>query len=1014
MNQSNWVQFAGTGMAKTMQLVVLHALVRAVKGMNLNPTGKRDARKPRRKAARLLLEPLENRLVPTSLAVTDLNSLTPDDLLSQLLGQGVAVSNIQFRGVPSSAGTFTGDAGIIGFEFGILLSTGNVHNVIGPNNSAGVSQDNALAGDSDLSALTGGTTNDATVLEFDFIPTFDTIAFQYVFASEEYNEYVNSQFNDVFGFFVNGQNVALLPGTANPVSIHTVNLNQNAEYFINNDQDSGAARNTQMDGLTTVLTVVATVTPGQLNHIKLAVADVGDFSFDSNVFLKASSFVAATLPVLTGPADQQAVEGAEAIISLGEFTDTEGGPWLVTVDWGDAATSTFSATAAGLLGTLGHTYQRPGLKSATVTVTDVNNLSATATFEIDVADAILFGNGGFVVNAVEGAVSDLQVVATFSDPGGPEELTSYSATIDWGDGTTSAGIIAAASEGVFQVLGSHAYADSGVYTITTTINHGDGAPQLVLSTAGIENVKPDVVLDEVVGNNLRADGLGNVSIAENTSITAAGLFSDPGADTWTVSVNFGDGTGAQIVPFAPDKTFRLPEHTYTRLGNFIVTLTVADDELGLGVVAFVVNVLKSKEFGNLSGSAVTDLSKGGPTTVSTDMPGSKVEATVHLPDGQRIDGVTVSLANYVGNPTNDGSAPRFTDSGAHPLIPVNEGDRAGAAAPVAFYDVRATNMANIPGASLTVTFSYTIAAGAEDKVTLYFWDGKTWQKVVDGIDRNGDGIGDEPVKTTHRSEDGTMSINSDGTITRFITLTYNETLSNPRLSQLDGTVFTVAAPVPSSSPGTVATIGSPFSFVSNNGANTFASDAVQFGRTATFTSNTTTTLSLRVSQDSQSSTSRSELGLAPSAETLKEDEGEQTARTTAVVRWLLDWVQSLMLPSPLTPLPPGEGNDEKMDEMPPAPEVQKPDADCATSDRREVESRNQAVDEIFAAPLASPQGEEGDTWTADDNVAEDEFRTLLGALPLAILAGQVAAQTSVPNRNRPRRKSGQFILFADR
>jgi hypothetical protein len=159
---------------------------------------------------------------------------------------------------------------------------------------------NSLPGDTDLGTLIPGyTTHDATILEFDFIPYSDVISFQYVFTSDEYNEWVNTPFNDVFGFFLNGVNVALLPGTSIAVSINNVNggnplgtAASNPQYYTNNDlSDGGGSVNTEMDGLTVVFSVDAQVNQGETNHIKLAIADAGDSVLDSNVFLKAESFV---------------------------------------------------------------------------------------------------------------------------------------------------------------------------------------------------------------------------------------------------------------------------------------------------------------------------------------------------------------------------------------------------------------------------------------------------------------------------------------------------------------------------------------------------------------------------------------------------------------------------------------------------------------------------------------------------------------------------------------------------
>lgn len=251
--------------------------------------------------------------VPRALSTQDLNSgLTPSDLVTALLGPGVTVSNVTFTGVNNSAGTFTGGTGIVDFASGIMLSSGDISFVIGPNMQDSTSGVNLGIGDPELDALIPGyITYDACILEFDFQCTgTQIIQFQYVFTSEEYNEWVNTAFNDVFGFFLNGVNIALVPGSAGtPVSINNLNCGNPfnppggsfCNLFINNrcaDIPPGVfpcsgARDTEMDGLTVVLTATGTLSPG-VNHIKLAIADAGDQVLDSNVFIQGQSFTCGT------------------------------------------------------------------------------------------------------------------------------------------------------------------------------------------------------------------------------------------------------------------------------------------------------------------------------------------------------------------------------------------------------------------------------------------------------------------------------------------------------------------------------------------------------------------------------------------------------------------------------------------------------------------------------------------------------------------------------------------------
>jgi hypothetical protein len=300
----------------------------------------------------------------SDLVVEDLTGpLEPADLANDLVGEGIQISNVTYSGQEAAAGEFSGAANIIGFGSGVLLSSGTASNVVGPNTLDDVATEFGGVGDSDLETLSGFETFDAAVLEFDFVPTSDSVAFQYVFASDEYNEFVNTQYNDVFAFFINGENCAVVG--SDPVSINTINNGNpdpgedptpsNPELYRNNDLDNGGGSiNTEMDGLTTVLTCQAPANPGVDNHMKLAIADASDEDFDSAVFLEAGSFVALPTPTATTEAtateepEPTATEEAIQLPATGDPSSTGGegnGPaWYVAL------------VALGIAGTLAAVY----------------------------------------------------------------------------------------------------------------------------------------------------------------------------------------------------------------------------------------------------------------------------------------------------------------------------------------------------------------------------------------------------------------------------------------------------------------------------------------------------------------------------------------------------------------------------------------------------------------------------------------------------------------------------------
>ena len=215
------------------------------------------------------------------------------------------VTNVTSAGNATSRGTFSNGSTNIGLDQGMVLCTGSVGILPGPNNAGNVNGGYSLVPtpDPDLAALAGGATlYDLSKIEFDFRPTAPTVSFDFVFGSDEYCEFVDQGFNDVFGFFISGpgipgtQNIAVIPSTSTPVTIDNVSDVTNSVYFVSNSNTCATPpTNTaecQLDGWTSVFTAVANVIPCSTYHIKLAIADAGDAAYASAVFLRANSFSA--------------------------------------------------------------------------------------------------------------------------------------------------------------------------------------------------------------------------------------------------------------------------------------------------------------------------------------------------------------------------------------------------------------------------------------------------------------------------------------------------------------------------------------------------------------------------------------------------------------------------------------------------------------------------------------------------------------------------------------------------
>ncbi len=303
---------------------------------------------------------------------------TAEEMVATILGDGVNISNATINCPGESAGTFdNGNTTNIGTDAGILLTSGSVFNAVGPNTSDSSSANNNAPGDEDLDILSNNTTNDACVLEFDFIPTGTSISFNYVFASEEYQEYFCTEFNDIFAFLISGpnpgggtynnENIAIIPGSSLPVAINNIGPGtcggvNNANLYI--DNFGGAT--IEYDGFTTVLTAYAALVPCQEYHMKLVIADNFDRVFDSGVFIEEGSFVSNSLAIsgnVTNPSCPLSTDGSVNI-------SVSGGIPPYTFLWSNGATT---EDVSGL-----------GTGTYSVQVTDNVGCVETASFELEV------------------------------------------------------------------------------------------------------------------------------------------------------------------------------------------------------------------------------------------------------------------------------------------------------------------------------------------------------------------------------------------------------------------------------------------------------------------------------------------------------------------------------------------------------------------------------------------------------------------------------------------------------
>ncbi len=216
-------------------------------------------------------------------------------MAEEIFGEGVSVVSASYSGNNRSSGIFTdGDAqspGVTPSDTGVMLSTGNLRNFThgsGDANQSSSTSSNMNKGvdnDADFNALAGTNTYDGAILDVDFVPTGDVMSLQFVFASDEYPEYAGSIYNDIVGVWVNGQLVELSVGDGK-TAVGNVNDTSNENLYVDN---TGSQYNTEMDGFTATMSLKIPVISGEVNSIRIGIADVADSSYDSTLLIAGGS-----------------------------------------------------------------------------------------------------------------------------------------------------------------------------------------------------------------------------------------------------------------------------------------------------------------------------------------------------------------------------------------------------------------------------------------------------------------------------------------------------------------------------------------------------------------------------------------------------------------------------------------------------------------------------------------------------------------------------------------------------
>ena len=349
--------------------------------------------------------------------------------------------------------------------------------------------------------------------------------------------------------------------------------------------------------------------------------------------------VSNTAPVVSPGADTELDEGATLTRTV-SFSDSGADSWTATVDYGDGGGPQSAPVNQGARTVaLSHAYLDDGDFEVVITVSDGTE-TGQGSFRVVAHNVLPIVTLGAAATMNEGAVWTRG--GSFTDPG---VLDPHSATVAWGDGTPPTSL-ALTPQGTFTL--SHAFTDDGDFTVTVTVNDDDGGGLRTVAVH-VDNVAPG--LPETLGAV-------NLDVGEPWQRSVA--FTDPGADTWSLTASYGDGPGS-VGPLA-SRSFNV-NHVYMTPGDYAASFVVSDDDGGsdtVGATVHVANVAPTVEAGSdrtvAEGSALT-------VTASFDDPGSEAHtATIAwLPNDVRAAAVDEPGQLVSGTYT-------YPDDGLHEVV----------------------------------------------------------------------------------------------------------------------------------------------------------------------------------------------------------------------------------------------------------------------------------------------------------------------------------------------------------
>lgn len=358
------------------------------------------------------------------------------------------------------------------------------------------------------------------------------------------------------------------------------------------------------------------------------------------------------------------IEQTPLTANVATFTHGDGtepsGNFTATIDWGDGTTGTGAVTETKGTYTVSgsHTYAEDGAYPVTAVITDTSSGTATASTKATIAEAPLAATG-VAVNAAE-LTALTAAVTTFTHGSGSEPMGDFTATVDWGDGTTGTGTVTAV-DGTYTVSGSHTYAEDGTYAISVTINDASGGSITANTTASIAEAPLSATGAAFSGQAFSPLNETVATFSQGSGAEAAGDFS--------ATINWGDGSSSPGEVSVAGGTYSVfGSHVYTATGVFGVNVRIDDLSSGsttansaatitAAPVASTAVAVVADEATTFSGPGVTFTQDGGSA------PASNFSASIVWGDGASSKGtVTAAGGGYVVSGSH-----LYAEDGSYPI-----------------------------------------------------------------------------------------------------------------------------------------------------------------------------------------------------------------------------------------------------------------------------------------------------------------------------------------------------------